>query len=135
MTKEEKAKIIKQIKNKNKEYICCCGQSFSDLYDFRKHLLKKHKEEWYACFEKVKIPNIIINVGTTEKISKEKKLLKKAIEKERKKKHSWATSTMRVFGSEKLPHRCVNIGIGGSSKYTSSKLSIRTISTPMGNKR
>ena len=52
-------------------------------------------------------------------------------------KHSWRTATMRIFGSEqkKKPHRRVNMGMGGESKYDgSSSSSIKVIYTPIGGK-
>ena len=52
-------------------------------------------------------------------------------------KHSWGTATMRIFGSEqkKKPHRRVNMGMGGESKYDgSSSSSIKVIYTPIGGK-
>jgi hypothetical protein len=44
---------------------------------------------------------------------------------------------MRIFGSEqkKKPHRRVNMGMGGESKYDgSSSSSIKVIYTPIGGK-
>ena len=61
MTEKEKQIVIKQINKGNslKEFTCpCCDITFTDLYDFRKHLFKKHKTEWNECFQKVQIPMI-----------------------------------------------------------------------------
>ena len=72
MTEEEKQIIIKQINKGNslKEFSCpCCNITFTDLYDFRKHLFKKHKNEWNECFEK-RTP--LLPAGTIRARAKEK---------------------------------------------------------------
>lgn len=61
MTEKEKQIVIKQINKGNslKEFTCpCCDITFTDLYDFRKHLLKRHRKEWDECFEKIKVKSI-----------------------------------------------------------------------------
>lgn len=37
MTEEEKQDIIEQLKKGEKRYTCCCGETFSKMYNFRKH--------------------------------------------------------------------------------------------------
>lgn len=78
MTEEEKQIIIKQINKGNslKEFSCpCCNITFTDLYDFRKHLFKKHKNEWNECFEK-RTP--LLPAGTIRARAKEKQKRKEA---------------------------------------------------------
>lgn len=78
MTEEEKQIIIKQINKGNslKEFSCpCCNITFTDLYDFRKHLFKKHKNEWNECFEK-RTP--LLPAGTIRARAKEKQKEKEA---------------------------------------------------------
>ena len=58
MTEEEKQNIIEQLKKGAKRYTCCCGETFSKMYNFRKHLLKRHRKEWDECFEKIKVKSI-----------------------------------------------------------------------------
>lgn len=58
MTEEEKQDIIEQLKKGAKRYTCCCGETFSKMYNFRKHLLKRHRKEWDECFEKIKVKSI-----------------------------------------------------------------------------
>ena len=58
MTEEEKQNIIEQLKKGAKRYTCCCGETFSKMYNFRKHLLKRHRKEWDGCFEKIKVKSI-----------------------------------------------------------------------------
>ena len=72
MTEEEKQIIIRQINKGNslKEFTCpCCDITFTNLYDFRKHLFKKHKTEWNECFEK-RTP--LLPAGTIRARAKEK---------------------------------------------------------------
>ena len=148
MTEEEKQIIIKQINKGNslKEFTCpCCDITFTDLYDFRKHLFKKHKTEWNECFQKVQIPMIKQKKEkrelflTPEQIleRKIKSDLKRQIKKDAKRKHSWGSTTQRLFGSKQLPpHRQVNMGKCGNSDYDgSNSTSPKLIYTPMGNKR
>lgn len=148
MTEEEKQIIIKQIKKGNslKEFTCpCCEFYFADLYDFRKHLFKKHKTEWNKCFDKVQIPtakhkNEKSDLFLTPEQFLERKIkseLKKQKKKDAKRKHSWATTTQRLFGSRQLPpHHQVNMGKCGNSDYDgSNSTSLKLIYTPMGNKR
>ena len=61
MTEVEKQDIIEQLKKGSKIYTCSCGVIFSDMYDFRKHLLKKHKKEWNECFEKIRVTSYLSN--------------------------------------------------------------------------
>ena len=65
------------------------------------------------------------------KIGNDKALAKKLRKKTR---HTWGTSTMRVFGTENKgkPHRRVNMGEGGSTKHISTKDSVHMIYTPTG---
>ena len=98
MTDEEKQNIIRQINKGNslKEFTCpCCNITFTDLYDFRKHLFKKHKTEWNECFEK-RTP--LLPAGTIRARAKEKQKKKEAeIEAECK----YLLEIKRVIGKDK----------------------------------
>lgn len=80
--------------------------------------------------------NIIPNAVVTPETKKSQRT-KSTKGQRRRIKHSWRTTTMRIFGSEqkKKPHRRVNMGMGGEGKYDgSSSSSVRVIYTPIGGK-
>lgn len=73
---------------------------------------------------------------TTSSEIKTRKWSRGAILAQRKKRHSWATSVMRTFGSKakNTPHRRAKSPANGS-KFTSTSNSIKVIYTPMGGKK
>ena len=80
--------------------------------------------------------NIIPNAVVTPETKKSQRT-KSTKGQRRRIKHTWRTTTMRIFGSEqkKKPHRRVNMGMGGEGKYDgSSSSSVRVIYTPIGGK-
>ena len=144
LTQEERQELKSQMKKLKKESKSLINDLENIMLSFEDRLEKK--KEIKKVFGKIKrIKHRLINDQLFGGLSPEE-IEKKKIELEHRKysrtakklrkktRHTWGTAAIRVFGSQnkERPHRRVNMGEGGSSKFIESSSSVHMIYIPSG---